>query len=197
MPQDTRNKFRTRSDFGIYDQRLVPMKSEMGRRPDGSYRYRAGDTRTVAGDRYRLDENGQNKMTGDISDLGLSVRRPSNYASPEGAALAIDNEVVAFRDAKNARVAREKLAGRAGKYQGDVAASASASASRAKAGRRLASLGALTAGAVAAGQKGVRDVPNETDNTYGMSALGGNNGAYPNQGKMSKALGVKNTKAGM
>jgi hypothetical protein len=32
---------------------------------------------------------------------------------------------------------------------------------------------------------------------YGASALGGSNGSYPNQGKMSKALGVKNTKAGM
>lgn len=32
---------------------------------------------------------------------------------------------------------------------------------------------------------------------YGSTALGGSNGSYPNQGKMSKALGVKNTKPGM
>ncbi|CAB4144976.1 hypothetical protein UFOVP657_75 [uncultured Caudovirales phage] len=35
------------------------------------------------------------------------------------------------------------------------------------------------------------------ENTFGASALGGNNGAYPNQGPMSKAMKVKNTKPGM
>jgi hypothetical protein len=36
-----------------------------------------------------------------------------------------------------------------------------------------------------------------TRRDYGTTALSGSNGSYPNQGKMSKALGVKNTKAGM
>lgn len=187
MPQDKKLKYTTRQDSGIYNQRLVPMDDRPMRRPDGSYRYVAGDTRTVLGDAARGDVQNRFKLGGDISGLGLRYRNGS-YPG-----MDIDNKVVTSRDAHNAKVARVNLANTAAKYQGDVAASAS----RAKAGRRLASLGALTAGAVAAGQKGVRDIPNETDNTYGMSALGGNNGAYPNQGKMSKALGVKNTKAGM
>ena len=187
MPQDKKSPFTTRQDSGIYNQSLVPMDDRPMRRPDGSYRYVAGDTRTERGDAARGDIQNRFKLGGDISGLGLRYRDGS-YPG-----MAIDNKIVSGRDANNAKVARERLAGRAAQYAGNVAASAS----RAKAGRRLASLGALTAGAVAAGQKGVRDVPNETDNTYGMSALGGNNGAYPNQGKMSKALGVKNTKAGM
>jgi hypothetical protein len=198
MPQDKNAKYITRRDFGIYDQRLVPMTSSMGRRPDGSYRYRAGDTRTVGGDQERGDVNARNKFSGDISDLGLSQKRPSNFTSPEGKGIAADNLIVGTRDAHNANAMRTNLGNRA-------SAAAQAANTRAKrnsavgqAGRKAGLIGTLATGAVLAAQRGAEDVDmTEHDNAYGSAALGGSNGSYSGQGKMSKALGVKNTKPGM
>jgi hypothetical protein len=193
MPQDKNAKYITRRDFGIYDQRLVPMTSAMGRRPDGSYRYRAGDTRTVGGDQVRGDVNARDKFSGDISDLGLSQKRPSNFTSPEGKGIAADNLIVGTRDAHNARAMRSNLASRAA----TAAESTGIKAKRGAAMRRGAILGGLGTGAALAAQRGASDYEPEDNTSYGRSALGGSNGSYPSQGPMSKAMKVKNTKAGM
>jgi len=195
MPQDKKFKFQTRRDSGIYDQRMIPMVGELGRRPDGSYRYRAGQTRTKAGDLARFDENASSKFSGDVSDLGLSVRQPNSFKkTPEGVGLSVDNAIVGSRDAYNAKVMRSRLADRA-------SAAAEAAGVRAKRGaamRRGAMAGLGTAAlSVANDSRRMPTSEEDTNDSYGMTALGGTQGTYPNQGRMSKALGVKNTKAGM
>jgi len=201
MPDDKKPKFITRRDFGIYDQRLVPMTSEMGRRPDGSYRYRAGDTRTVGGDQARGDVNARDKFSGDISDFGLSARRPISFTSPEGKGIAADNLIVGTRDAQNAQIARQRLAGRAS----DKASESTARGNMIKRGvGKMAQRGimaGLGAGALVAGdinaRRGATNYEPEDNTSYGRSALGGSNGSYSGQGPMSKAMKVKNTKPGM
>ena len=193
MPQDKQSKFTTRQDSGIYDQSLVPMDNRQMRRPDGSYRYVAGDTRTERGDAARGDIQNRFKLGGDISGLGLRYRNGS-YPGME-----IDNKIVTSRDANNAKVARERLAGRAS----DKASESTARGNMIKRGVvKMAQRGVIAGlgSAAVMMSDSARKMPRtseDTNDSYGQSALGGSNGSYSGQGPMSKAMKVKNTKAGM
>ena len=190
MPQD--KKFTTRQDSGIYNQSLVPMDDRQMRRPDGSYRYVAGDTRTVLGDAARGDVQNRFKLGGDISGLGLRYRNGS-YPGME-----IDNKVVTSRDANNAKVARERLAGRASDNASNTARGNMIKRGVGKMAQRgiMAGLGSAAVMMADSARKMPR-TSEDTNDSYGQSALGGSNGSYSGQGPMSKAMKVKNTKAGM
>lgn len=113
MPQGKQEpKFTTRDKAGIYDQKLVPMDKDVPK-VGGNYRYTAGDTKTLQGDKARGIVNpSKDKMDGDIKSIGVK-RNPASMTQSEKNGISVDNKVVNVRDASNAKTARTRLAGRA------------------------------------------------------------------------------------
>lgn len=148
------------------------------------------ETRTVAGNIARGEKNPDPRfrVEPNYGDGGVIPKDTVNALRGH----FTDQKVVAGRDAYNAKLMRGELANRA---SAAANRSALAASRRAALGKGLMRAGGLAATAFLAGRDAEHGEPNNND--YGTSALGGSNGSYPNQGKMSKALGVKNTKAGM
>lgn len=149
------------------------------------------ETRTIAGNaaagvKYpdpimRIEPNFRNR--GGVTNKDYANALRAHYTT---------QNIVASRDAWNAEAMRKNLTNRAAE---SAVRSSVAAARRAAVGKGLMRAGGLAATAFLAGrnsEKGEADT-----GSYGTTALGGSNGSYAGQGKMSKALGVKNTKPGM
>jgi hypothetical protein len=197
MPQDKNKKsYMTRDQAGIYNPMIVrqqPLRPNPRIRGYGGDLTHGAEDRTIAGmsirDGVKYNQDTIKMLEGDYFGNVLPKR-----TARELAAHATDQKVVSGRDAYNAKIMRGKLADRA-------SAAAEAAGVRAKRGaamRRGAMAGLGTAAlAVANDARRMPTSEEDTNDSYGMTALGGTQGTYPNQGRMSKALGVKNTKAGM
>jgi hypothetical protein len=186
MPQDKNKKsYMTRDQAGIYNPMIVrqqPLRPNPRVRGYGGDLTHGSEDRTIAGmsirDGVKYNKDTIKMLEGDYFGNVLPKR-----TARELAAHATDQKVVAGRDAYNAKVMRGELANRAGAAQ----AKAVAAGRKAAVGKGLMRLGGVVASSMAAGGAGVRSTP----------AGSGSKDAYPNQGKYSKALGIKNTKPGI
>ena len=179
-----KQQYISRDDAGIYTPSIAKGPNTPLFRPTNTRRYNTnlgGETRTVSGN----IERGW-KMPDPV--FRVEPNYGDNGVIPKDTANALrghfaDQKVVAGRDAYNASLMRGELANRAGAAR----AKAAAAGRKAAVGKGLMRLGGVVASSMAAGAAGVRSTP----------AGSGSKDAYPNQGKYSKALGIKNTKPGM
>jgi hypothetical protein len=194
-----KQKYISREDAGIYTPPIAKGPNTPLFRPTNTRRYNTDlgrETRTVSGNIERgwKMPDPVFQVEPNYGDYGVIPKNTDNTLRGHFA----DQKVVTGRDAYNTKLMRGELANRA-------AAAAEAAGVRAKrsAAVRRGVMAGLGVAAMAASDRGARRMSQsdedmtERNNTYGSAALGGSNGTYPNQGKFSKALGVKNTKPGM